>query len=102
MSVFCPIGGLGFISYQALLINHKRENYNKEDFDIWEIESGSRSIDSVLWDFGNICSNFNITHENTIKFFDEYMIMFKNNQIMNYEDELEEFVLDKIKLKLFE
>ena len=100
MNVFCPIGGLGFISYQSLLIKHKRENYDKEDFDIWEPESESRSIDSVVWDFGNICSNFDITHEETIKFFDEYMLTFKTNQKMDYELELEEFILNKLTLKL--
>jgi hypothetical protein len=92
---FCPIKGFDFMFKYVVLLKHIKLKYNVNNFDIWEIESNSRSIDSIKHDFAILCSNYNISDDTMIEYFDEYINLFVKNQIKNYELLLEKFIIDK-------
>ena len=73
MNKFCPDAPKDFIAKLALLIKHIKENYDKTEFDLWEEPSESYSLDSVKHDFAIVCSNFFISDDTMIEYFDEYL-----------------------------
>jgi len=95
MNEFCPNAPKDFITKLALLIKHIKENYDRTEFDLWEEPSESYSVDSVKYDFAIVCSNFFITDDTMIKYFDEYLSIFKENQIKEYKNDLEQFIIKK-------
>ena len=95
MNEFCPNAPKDFITKLALLIKHIKENYDRTEFDLWEEPSESYSLDSVKHDFAIVCSNFFITDDTMIKYFDEYLSIFKENQIKEYKNDLEQFIIKK-------
>jgi hypothetical protein len=95
MNEFCPNAPKDFIAKLALLIKHIKENYDRTEFDLWEEPSESYSIDSVKHDFAIVCSNFFISDDTMIEYFDEYLSIFKENQIKEYENDLEQFIIKK-------
>ena len=95
MNKFCPEAPKDFIAKLALLIKHIKENYNRTEFDLWEEPSESYSIDSVKHDFAIVCSNFFMSDDSMIKYFDEYISIFEQNQIKDYENDLEQFIIKK-------
>ena len=95
MNKFCPDAPKDFIGKLALLIKHIKENYDRTEFDLWEEPSESYSIDSVKHDFAIVCSNFFISDDTMIEYFDEYLSIFKENQIKEYENDLEQFIIKK-------
>lgn len=95
MNNFCPEAPKDFIDKLSLLIKHIKENYDRTEYDLWEEQSESYSIDSVKHDFAIVCSNFFISDDSMIKYFDEYMSIFEQNQIKDYENDLEQFIIKK-------
>ena len=95
MNKFCPDETKDFIDKLSLLIKHIKENYDRTEFDLWEEPSESYSIDSVKHDFAIVCSNFFISDDTMIEYFDEYLSIFKENQIKEYENDLEQFIIKK-------
>ena len=95
MKNFCPDAPIDFINKLTFLIKHIKKKYDRTEFDLWEESSESYSIDSVKWDFAIICSNFFISDDSMIRYFDEYLSIFKKNQIKDYENELEQFIIKK-------
>ena len=95
MNEFCPNAPKYFIDKLSLLIKHIKENYDRTEFDLWEEPSESYSIDSVKHDFAIVCSNFFISDDTMIEYFDEYLSIFKENQIKEYENDLEQFIIKK-------
>jgi hypothetical protein len=95
MNKFCPDETKDFIDKLSLLIKHIKENYDRTEFDLWEEPSESYSIDSVKHDFAIVCSNFFISDNTMIEYFDEYLSIFKENQIKEYENDLEQFIIKK-------
>ena len=95
MNKFCPDAPKDFIDKLTFLIKHIKENYDRTEFDLWEEPSESYSIDSVKHDFAILCSNFFISDDTMIKYFDEYLSIFKENQIKEYENDLEQFIIKK-------
>lgn len=102
MKNFCPDAPIDFINKLAFLIKHIKENYDRTEFDLWEEPSESYSIDSVKWDFAIVCSNFFISDDSMVKYFDEYLSIFKENQIKDYENELEQFIIKKQREKVLQ
>ena len=95
MNKFCPDAPKDFIAKLTLLIKHIKENYDRTEFDLWEEPSESYSVDSVKYDFAIVCSNFFISDDTMIEYFDEYLSIFKENQIKEYENDLEQFIIKK-------
>ena len=85
MNKFCPDAPNDFMAKLSLLIKHIKENYDRTEFDLWEEPSESYSVDLVKHDFAIVCSNFFITDDTMIKYFDEYLSIFKENQIKEYK-----------------
>ena len=75
MNKFCPDAPNDFMAKLSLLIKHIKENYDRTEFDLWEEPSESYSVDLVKHDFAIVCSNFFITDDTMIKYFDEYGVV---------------------------
>ena len=96
----CTNNSLLFLNYLVMLIEHCRNTLEydlKIGFDLWEPSSESYSISSVRWSFCIIYSNLKLDVEYIFDYFDEYIKIFKTHQNKEYEEELIEFLNNKLK-----